>query len=278
MLKLKIFLLLLFIHNASANDNMNLEGNIEKTPHYSLGIGLSMFTIDDYIGANESHSYLFPTPYVYYQSDSIVIDRNTFEGDLFESKKWHLSLDAAGYLPVDSDENKAREGMSDLDWVGELGLSLEYYLSGHSRSKNRAYVDFSLRKAISTNFKDISDIGWTGQISLRNEYQFKSLFFGGSTTLDSTAGLLFYSDKYSQYYYSVSRDEANDARMEYDAKGGYAGVRLALGGTWRRDNIWVGLFTRYTYLSQASFEDSPLIKSTSNLLVGVVVSFIFLEN
>lgn len=279
-----IFCLLIFAaQNISANEQVLSKESqkstkkADKTVHYSIGFGVSMMTIDDYIGADESQFYLIPTPYIYYQSDSVVIDRNAFEGDLFNNNKWHLAVDAAGSIPVDSSKNEARKGMSDLDWVGELGPSLEYYFAGDSRSLNRTYVDFSIRKAINTDFKKISDMGWTGQISLNNKHQLSTDVFGGRTTLDSAAGLLFYSDKYTQYFYSVSSYDANEERAQYHATGGYAGARLSLGGTWRRENIWLGIFTRYTHLKNTSFENSPLVKSTSNLLIGLSVSYIFIE-
>lgn len=245
--------------------------------HYSIGVGLSMMTIDDYIGADESQFYLLPTPYLYYQSDSVVIDRNAFEGNLFNTKKWHLALDAAGSIPVDSSKNKARQGMDDLNWVGELGPSLEYYFAGDSRSLNRTYIDLSVRKAINTDFKNISDTGWTGQISVNNKRQLEADFLGGKTVIDSSIAILFYSDKYAHYFYSVAPQHVNEQRAQYNATGGYAGAKLSLGGTWRRDNIWLGIFTRYTQLNNTAFEDSPLVKSNTNLLIGLSVSYIFLE-
>jgi len=276
-LKVLFGLLIFAAQNVSANEQVSLKIPTESTTHYSLGLGVSMMTIDDYIGADESQFYVIPTPYIFYQSDSVLIDRNAFEGNLFNSKQWHLALDAAGSIPVDSNKNKARKGMNDLNWVGELGPSLEYYFSGDSRSKNRTYIDFAIRKAINTDFKKVSDTGWTGQISINNKYQLQTDFLGGKTILDSSAAILFHSDKYSQYFYSVSNDEVNDTRTEYNAKGGYAGARLSLGGTWRNGSIWLGLFTRYTYLNSASFENSPLVRSNTNLLIGLSVSYIFIE-
>ena len=270
-------LLVFWAQSISANEQTSLTEAPQKTSSYSLGIGISMMTIDDYIGADESQFYILHTPYIFYQSDSLIIDQNAFTGDLFENKRWHLAVDAAGSIPVNSDKNKARKGMDDLNWVGELGPSLEYYFAGNSRSKNRIYVDFSIRKAINTDFKQISDTGWTGQVSLNNKYQFNTGFLGGETIVDSTVALLFHSDKYAQYFYSVTEAESNATRAEYSAQGGYAGARLSLGGTWRSGNVWVGLFTRYTYLSKTSFVDSPLVKSTSNLLIGMSVSYIFKE-
>ena len=272
-----VVFLLLATQTISAKEVANFTEKSEKNIHYSLGIGLSMITIDDYVGADESQFYLFPTPYFFYQSDSLVIDRNAFEGNVFTNKKWHLALDAAGSIPVDSDDNETRKGMKDLNWVGELGPSLEYYFSGNSRSNNSRYFDLAIRKAVNTNFKTIADTGWTGQLSLKNRSQFKAGLMGGSTTIDTSAAILFNSDKYARYFYSVSADDATEIRRAYNANGGYAGFRLSLGGTWRRNNIWFGIFTRYTYLKNTSFADSPLMRSHNNLLFGISVSYILIE-
>ena len=269
----------LLMMTQSYADDLNPVVQYEKpTTKLTLGLGVAITHIEDYIGADESQLYILPVPYIYYQSEKITIDRNVFEGDLFTHSRWHLALDAGGSIPVDSDKNKARKGMQDLDWIGELGPSIEYYISGHSRSTNRVYIDFSVRKAIATDFSHVTDAGWTSQLSLNNRYQLKSPFFKGEAKIDSAISVLNYSDKYSQYFYSISEDEQTPERKQYSAKGGYAGLRFSLGGTWRKNNIWVGIFTRYTYLKNATFENSSLVKSESNLLAGVVVSYIFKDN
>lgn len=277
-IKIAIISVLFMMAPLFADDRNNALNHEEPSTHLTLGLGIAFTHIDDYIGADESQVYILPVPYIYYQSEKFTIDRNAFEGDIFTSSRWHLALDAAGSIPVKSDKNKARKGMQDLDWIGELGPSIEYYLSGHSRSVNSVYIDVSIRKAIATNFSKVTDAGWTSKVSLHKSYQLKSRFFGGETRIESALTALAYSDKYSQYFYSISEDEQTDTRKLYSAKGGYAGLRLSLGGTWRKNNIWVGLFTQYTNLKNATFEDSPLVKSNSNLLAGIVVSYIFTDN
>ncbi|MBU2871638.1 MipA/OmpV family protein [Colwellia sp. E2M01] len=250
----------------------------KRPADYSIGMGVSMMSIPDYIGSDQSQFYIVPTPYVFYESDTVVIDRSVFEGNLFNQKNWHLTLDASGSIPVDSDDNEARKGMDDLNWVGELGPSLEYYFVGDNRSQNRTYLDFSIRKAINTDFRKISDTGWTGQFSLNNKYQFRSGVARGETIVDSSIALLFHSDKYAQYFYAIPTDKATITREAYNAQGGYAGARLSLGATWKREHIWIGLFSRYTYLGNASFENSPLVRSNNNLLVGISIAYIFLNS
>ena len=269
---------LLMVTQALAEDSNIDSSNEATTTKLTFGLGLSVTQIDDYIGSDESEVYVLPVPYFYYQSNTLKIDRNAFEGELFSNERWHLTLDATGSIPVDSADNEARKGMQDLDWVGELGPSIEYYLAGNNRSINKTYLDFSVRKAVATDFSHATDVGWTSQLSITNRHQFQNIFLNGKVIMHSALTALAYSDKYSQYFYSVSENDETALRQSYDAKGGYAGLRFSLGGTWRKDNIWVGVFTRYTHLKNASYEDSPLVKSNTNLLAGLVVSYIFIEN
>ncbi len=248
-----------------------------KTSRLSIGAGVAGSYIADYMGSDEGRYYVLPIPYIYYQSDKVTVDRNAYEGDLFEGNQWHLALDAGGAIPVDSDKNKARKGMDDLDWVAEIGSSLEYYFDGNSRSTNRFYADLSIRKAFATDFTGLDDVGWTSSIALKHKYQLQSLVFGGRTTLDTSASVAFYSDKYAQYFYSVAESEATNERFAFDAKGGYAGTRLSIGASWRKNRIWAGLFTRYSYLGNTSFENSSLVKTKTNVLTGLAVSYIFME-
>lgn len=277
-IKIAIISTFLMMAPSFADDRNNELNHEEASSKLTLGLGVAFTHIDDYIGADESKVYILPVPYIYYQSEKFTVDRNAFEGDIFTNSRWHLALDAAGSIPVDSDKNKARKGMQDLNWIGELGPSIEYYLSGQSRSAKNVYIDFSVHKAIATNFSNVADVGWTSKLSLHKSYPLKSLFLGGETKIDSALSALAYSDKYSQYFYSISADEQTDVRKSYRAKGGYAGLRFSLGGTWRKNNIWVGVFTQYTNLKNTAFEDSPLVKSKSNLLAGIVVSYIFTDN
>jgi outer membrane scaffolding protein for murein synthesis (MipA/OmpV family) len=258
---------------ASAKENAFI-----KNAQYSIGMGAGVTYLNDYIGSDESNAYVFPFPFIYFKSDKFKIDRNAFEGNVFTNKKWHLSFDVAGSLPVNSKNNKAREGMPDLDWVGEMGPSIEYYVQGDTSSNNRLYIDWSIRKAVATNFKHINSIGWVSQLSLNQKYQVPRKIFGGDFVIDSSISVLYNSSQYSRYYYDVSIEHENYLREQYTASSGYAGVRLAIGGTWRKDNYWIGVFTRYSNLNGVAFENSPLVKKNHNVLFGFAVSYIFLSN
>lgn len=273
---LKLFVsafILLFINSVYAKAPDFLE-NAE----YSFGMGGGITYLNDYIGSDESSAYVFPFPFVYFKNEHLKIDRNVFEGNIFTNKKWHLAFDAAGNLPVNSDDNKVRAGMPDLDWVGEIGPSIEYYIQGDAQSKNKLYIDWSVRKAIATDFKYIDNIGWVSQLSLTQKYVVQQKIKGGDVVIDSSVSALYNSSQYSGYYYNVLTEYETTERQQYRASSGYAGFRLAIGGTWRKNNYWIGIFTRYSNIGNTAFEHSPLVKKNHNLLAGIAVSYIFLDN
>jgi len=254
------------------------ETNFLTNAQYAVGMGAGVTYLNDYIGSDESSPYLFPFPYIYFKNDNFKIDRNAFEGNIFTSDKWHLAFDAAGSLPVKSKDNKARMGMSDLDWVGEIGPSIEYYIQGNTLTENKLYVDLSFRKAIATDFEHVNHIGWVSQLSLSQKYKVPHRIFGGDLVIDSSISALYNSTQYSRYYYDVNTEDVTDFRSKYRASSGYAGFRLAIGGTWRKNNYWLGAFTRYSNINHSTFEHSPLVKKSHNFLAGIAVSYIFLDN
>ncbi len=89
---------------------------------------------------------------------------------------------------------------------------------------------------------------------------------------------MYNSSQYSGYYYNVLTEYETTERQQYRASSGYAGFRLAISGTWRKNNYWIGVFTRYSNIGNTAFEHSPLVKKNHNLLAGIVVSYIFLDN
>jgi len=249
---------------------------LSKNAHYAIGFGVGITHLNDYVGSDETRTFAFPMPYIYYKNDDFTLDRNAFEGNLFSSDKWHLSIDAAGSLPAK--DNQARAGMPDLDWVGEFGTSLEYYISGNHDSRNKLFIDWSVRKAIATDFTGIDNAGWVSQITLNQNHVLNNKILGGDVAIDARASIIYNSQRYNDYFYGVSEAFQTPNRDIYNAKSGYGGFRLAIGSTWRKDNLWFAVFTRYSNINGATFETSSLVKQQHSLLAGVAFSYIFIEH
>ncbi len=244
---------------------------------YEIGIGGIVTSIPDYVGSDESSIFAAPFPYFWYQSDRVTLDRNSLQGEMWQTEEFKLEISASGSIPVKSKDNKARQGMEDLDWIGEMGPSLMWFLSGKDEDRDKIYVDLGIRGAMASDFRNFEFIGYTVEPKLVYEKGLNSDFFG-RVDFVSKLSLPYSSDKFHDYVYGVDQRYATTERPAYEARSGSDGIRLAMGISARKKNLWYGVFAKYYNISNASFADSPLVKDKQSFTVGVAVAYIFSKN
>lgn len=243
----------------------------EERPLWELGVGLAGLSLPDYRGAGESQGHLVPYPHIVYHGDFLDIDRDKVRGRLFSSERVDLDISLAGSPPVKSNDNAARRGMPDLDPAVEIGPSLELLLLGQKEHRG-LFLKLPLRAVVATDLTQVADAGWTFSPYL----EFKDKHFAGNWTFTASAGPIYGSDKYHQYYYDVAPAYATATRPAYSADTGYSGSRATLTLDRRiGDRLWLGGFVRYDDLSGAAFESSPLVEQSSSLMGGVAVTWFF---
>lgn len=249
---------------------------VEARSESTLEVGVGVFNVQlpHYPGANQKKTYVLPSPYIYYSNDKVNIDRNQLTGYLWKKDKWHLDLSAGAGISVNSDDNEAREGMPDLDWVFELGPSLKYFISGNTNTTERWFSEFFIRKAIATDFSSIDDIGWRYGPSMT--YQSDIFSHKERKLMLTIRANINYSDaKYLDYYYGVQPEFVSSTRHAYETKSGYAGSDISIGLTYKTPKFWYGGFIRYYALNNSIVETSPLFFKQDSLAVGFGFSWIF---
>ena len=246
------------------------------TAQYKLEIGAGIFTtqLPHYPGADQKKTYVLPMPYIFFESENFELERNRLTGFMWNSGNWHLDLSAGAGIKVNSDDNEARVGMPDLDWVFELGPSLKYYLQGSPKSPQHLVTEIFTRKAIATDFSSIGNVGWRYGPAISYQQQF--MVDGVNRLALNIRVVANFSDKrYLDYYYGVNTQYASDTRPEFHNKGGYAGSDLSLGLTYKTRSIWTGGYLRYYQLSDAQQVDSPLFFNTQGWSFGLGIVWIF---
>ncbi|WKE65820.1 MipA/OmpV family protein [Gallaecimonas kandeliae] len=240
---------------------------------FEFGLGGTATYLEDYVGAGQGRYYLLPFPYIYYHSDKLSIDRNIIRGKLAAKGRWRLDLSLSGQVPVNSDKNDARHGMDDLGWLGMAGPALQYYIKGDADSDQSLYLEWPLRAAVSLDHGRSHGRGLESELQLvwRQAYQRGDWTIKPQLSLGARWG----SRQLHQYLYGVEEQDAQLGRPAYQAGAGYAGWRLSASFTVRRQQWWLGFFSRYYRIDGASFEDSPLVKSHSSLYAGVALARIF---
>lgn len=240
-----------------------------ERPLWEAGFGAGPVTLPDYRGSDEQRTFVIPVPYLVYRGDRLKLDRSGARSVLLEHKRLELDLSFAGSLPVDSDDNAAREGLPDLDPAFEVGPALKLTLA---KSKDFwLRLNLPVRAVVATDFTHFNHIGWIAHPALR----FDGYRMLGNWDYALRAGPLFADQSYHDYFYGVKDGFANTFRSAYQAQGGYSGAGLVMGISRRLKNFWLGAFIRYDNLDDAVFEDSPLVRQRYAFYGGFGVAYAF---
>jgi MipA family protein len=253
-----------------------LAARAELRPEWEFGLGATGFTFPDYRGSDERRNFALPFPYVIYRGDILRVDRQGVRGVLFESDRVQFDVSASGTPPVDSDKNRAREGMPDLDPTFEIGPRLNVVLARDPNRERALSFRLPVRAVIATDLSYADAQGFTAYPNIT--YDARPRFFDGRWRLGLQAGLLYATSRYHRYFYAVDEEFATPARPTYTANGGYSGASLAASLTRRFQKIWVGGFARYESLKGVAFDSSPLVRRDYAFTAGIAIAWIFAES
>jgi MipA family protein len=245
----------------------------EALPLWEAGAGVSVVDFPHYRGSDQRHTYALPLPYFIYRGDVLKVDRQGLRSLLFDSRRVELDLSVNGSVPVDSADNRARQGMDDLDPTLEIGPSLNVHLAGAEGEHTQLDLRLPLRAVIASNFRHVRDTGWIFQPQLNLDIRHP--FGAQGWNLGLAAGPIFSDRRYNDYFYGVSPADATVERPAYRAGGGYAGTQFIAALSKRFDRTWFGAFIKADTLRGAVFEDSPLVKQRTSLTAGVGFAWIF---
>jgi MipA family protein len=255
---------------------LSLSAHAELKPEWELGAGATAFTLPDYRGSDESRAYLLPIPYFVYRGERLRVDRQGARGMLFESDRFELDLSLSAAPPVDSSENRARQGMPDLDTTVEIGPRLNLILMRDRPAERALTLRLPLRAVVATDLSHANGAGWVFYPNL--SYDARPVLFGAKWNLGLQAGLLYGSREYHQYFYGVEPQFATPERPAYEARSGYSGAAFGGSLTRRIGKWWVAGFARYESLKGAVFEGSPLARQDYALTAGVAFAWVFKES
>jgi outer membrane protein len=248
----------------------------ELRPEWELGAGASAITLSDYRGSDESHTYVLPFPYLIYRGERLRVDRQGLRGILFDSGRVHLDISAHATPPVDSDENRARQGMPSLDPTLEIGPRLNIDLVRDRARERTLTLRLPVRAVVATDLSHTRGAGYTAYPHL--DLDLRPVFLGGKWNLGLQAGPLYGSREHHEYFYGVAPQFATAERPAYQARGGYSGAVALVSLTRRFPRFWLGAFARYDTLKGAVFEASPLVRRDHAVMAGFAIAWVFAQS
>ena len=246
----------------------------EQRPLWELGLGFTGLYLPDYRGADQSRGYVFPLPFAAYRGERFKVDREGIRGVFVDTDRVDLDVSVFGTPPVDSGDNRARQGMPDLDATLEVGPVLEFTLARDRRIDYtyRLKLRLPARAAFATDVIHWSYIGWVFYPNLALDL--RPEFFGGHWNVGATAGPLYATRQYNDYFYSVAPQFATPDRPAYQAPGGYSGWAALATISRHFGKVWVGAYVRYDTLGGATFGASPLVKRDYAVSAGFGIAWI----
>jgi outer membrane scaffolding protein for murein synthesis (MipA/OmpV family) len=255
----------------TSDDNTPTEETNEKLPLWEFGMTAIAARLPHYIGSDEYKNYLYPLPYLIYRGKFLRADREGVRGIFYRGEKFETSLSLWGNPPV-SDENEARQGMPDMDAIGEIGPALRYFFYRHER-EDHLYLQAAWRAAFSLGFDGGLDMDYQGwHTSLDLSFQNKTWFEDQKLSIYLKGGLHFADSKYNDYFYGVPSQYATFSRPTYKADGGYAGFSLSVSLLKKlTPTISIGGYARWNNLDGAVFDDSALVREKNNYAIGALL-------
>lgn len=245
----------------------------QQLPVFEAGIAGGGGWLPAYPASDQNRWRGLVVPYVIYRGDIFRADDNGLRAraSLFEGIE--LSFSAAGGFNGSSRDISAREGMPDLEWLGEIGPNLRFTLwrGTDAAQPRRVAFETPLRAVFSTDWSSISFRGFTFAPELAYEHV---SFLAPFARLRLSAGVLFGTDRYAEYFYQVDPDHARPGRPAYDAQAGYVGARASL--SYRlplSERLSVVAGGRIENFSGAANAGSPLYRKEWNF--SVVAGFAF---
>src|SRR5918996_1477606 len=235
-------------------------------PLWEIGVVGGGGWLPDYPAAGQNHWNGIALPYAIYRGDFLQLgERGIVRGLFVDLRHFEFDLSAGAAFPVRSSDNRAREGMPDLDTLFELGPKLIYKFLPRGSGRE---LDLSLaaRAVLST---DIVNWRYQGVVINPGLTWRDERFLDGDLSLVAGVNPLFGLDGLNRYFYRVSPADARPDRPAYKADPGYIGTEITLGASWspfERVRLFGGIVPGF-YKGSAN-EDSPLYRDDLTIAVG----------
>jgi len=266
---LAILLIAAVSSNIKAQQEIVLEDDLR--PVWEVGVFVAAFNSPEYPAAGQSQTNVIPAPYFIYRGETIRIGEGSIARAVAIDKDWYeLDLSLAGSFNANSEDNVARAGMPDLDFIFELGPQLRLRLSKfefEEHGKGELFLNLQARAAFSTDFSVINKRGYVFQPVF--SYRQRG-WLSEKTALSVSLSPTWATEKLHDYFYQVDSAFVTDQRQAYDAKSGYLGTDLSVGLSFNAtEDIRIFTFARASLHSVSANEDSPLFREKSTFSYGV---------
>jgi outer membrane protein len=117
-------------------------------PLFEVGIG-GFSPVPDYPASEQSHVQAAALQFVIYRGNFLRASREGLQGRVYRSNRITFEISLEGALGSSADDNYARQGMPDIDLLGEIGPGLRINLLRNADRADRVDLTLPLRGVFS---------------------------------------------------------------------------------------------------------------------------------
>ena len=249
----------------------SLPAPAEPLPLWEAGASLSLLEHPDYRGSRHYNFAPLPLPYFVYRGDKLRITREGVKAELLKRDRLRLDISVAASLPSNKSDQPPRQGMPRLLPTFEVGPSLDYWLTDQRRDQWKARVRLPIRAVAATDIRHSKRVGWLTHPHVQADRSSSA----GPWDLQwsASAGALWATRSYHEYFYQVDPQFATAERPAYQARAGYSGATVSLFFSAGRGRWRIGAGVADDWLEGAAFRDSPLVQTRNAVVAGVFVTY-----
>ncbi len=247
---------------------------LERKPVWEAGVAGGFIDGFDYPASLDPNVVQLALPFFIYRSPLFRFGgRGGASAVALEQPRVKLDLSIGGSLNAESEGNRVREGLPDLDTLLEIGPGLVVRVFDKQwASSGRTLItwDSELRGVISTDFRSVDTQGLVASTGLR--FRQRNIF-GLPVDVLAKLAITAGTEQLQDYFYQVDTEFATASREPFDAKAGYLETTLFLGAAIRPFpslRIFAGAATGF--FGGAANADSPLheTNNTTGFALGIV--------
>ena len=182
-----------------------------------LGVAAGGGWLPDYPAASQNHFQAAALPTFVYRGDILRSDEAGLRGRFLRGERVQLDVSLNGAVPTKSSDNNARQGMPDLDLMGEIGPYLRFILL-RQEEVSRLDLNFGFRAALIRLLDHRLSEAWCSHPKSPGS---GSTCCGPAAGCDWVSGRSSASQRYMDYFYEVKPRYAREGRPAFDADPGY---------------------------------------------------------
>lgn len=255
-------------------ENIRDSEKLIQKNYLQIGLGAGYGIVPHYPASDQSSSKSLILPVIIYKGDILKSDQEEgSRAELYTSRELDVNLSFGARFSSDSKDNRAREGMPDLNYILEVGPSLSYKIL-REKKKRLFTLQIPLRFTTETNFKMYNYLG----LVFEPEVKLKFLNVGlVDLSLTSSLSFEIFSDRVAQYYYEVENRYARQDRREYRATAGFSTITFGQSLSYDLDHCKIVGGVNYNDYSFSENRNSPLFRVKNNYSVFTALIWFFYE-